>query len=57
MLDRRRPDLLEQWYRIMSCVADAHLRTRCKVLTWQELSLALPASLRKFLAQKYGIVG
>jgi hypothetical protein len=56
MLDRRRPDLLEEWYRIMSCVEDAELRVRCKVLTWQELSLALPASLQRFLSQKYGIM-
>jgi hypothetical protein len=56
MLDRRRPDLLEEWYRIMSCVVDTELRTRCKVLTWQELACVLPTSLQKFLAQKYGIV-
>jgi restriction endonuclease-like protein len=56
MLDRRRPDLLEEWYRIMSCVVDTDLRTRCKVLTWQELAAVVPASLQKFLALKYGIV-
>jgi hypothetical protein len=28
---------------------------RCKVLTWQELSMALPQKLRKFLEVKYGI--
>ncbi|HEX3322118.1 MAG TPA: hypothetical protein VHR84_15535 [Terriglobales bacterium] len=56
MLDRRRPDLLEEWYRIMSCVVETDLRTRCKVLTWQELAAVVPDSLRKFLALKYGIV-
>ena len=40
--DARRQDLLEAWYAIMSCVRNAELRTRCKVLTWQELSSALP---------------
>jgi hypothetical protein len=55
MLDARRPDLVEAWYGIMSCVRDARLRTRCKVLTWQELSIALPPGLRRFLHEKYGI--
>lgn len=55
MLDARRPDLMEAWYAIMSCVQDSRLRTRCKVLTWQELSRALPPGLRKFLHEKYGI--
>jgi hypothetical protein len=55
MLDARRPDLLEYWHAIMSCVRSADLRTRCKVLTWQELSSALPPGLRKFLKAKYGI--
>ena len=55
MLDNRRPDLLEAWYAIMRSVRDSTLRTRCKVLTWQELSVALPSGLRKFLCAKYGI--
>ena len=55
MLDARRPDLVEAWYAIMSCVRDSRLRTRCKVLTWQELSTALPPGLRKFLHEKYGL--
>ncbi|HEV7674796.1 MAG TPA: hypothetical protein VGQ12_09725 [Candidatus Angelobacter sp.] len=55
MLDARRPDLLESWHTIMRCVRLAELRTRCKVLTWQELSGALPPGLRKFLEVKYGI--
>jgi hypothetical protein len=55
MLDARRPDLLEAWHEIILCVRLAELRTRCKVLTWQELSAALPPGLRKFLEAKYGI--
>jgi hypothetical protein len=55
MLDSRRPDLLESWHTIMRCVRPAELRTRCKVLTWQELSAALPQGLRRFLEEKYGI--
>jgi hypothetical protein len=56
LLDARRPDLLEQWYRIMRCVRPAELRTRCKILTWQELASHMPAALRRFLEAKYGIV-
>jgi hypothetical protein len=56
LLDARRPDLREQWYAVMSCVRSMDLRTRCKVLTWQELAQALPVRLRNFLGLKYGIV-
>jgi hypothetical protein len=54
-LDERRPDLIEHWYRVMSCVRSTPLRTRCKVLTRQELSRCLPIALQRFLADKYGI--
>lgn len=53
--DARRPDLIEAWHTIMRCVRDAEMRTRCKVLTWQELATLLPETLQKFLAVKYGI--
>lgn len=53
--DARRPDLIEAWHTIMRCVCDAEMRTRCKVLTWQELAALLPETLQKFLAVKYGI--
>ena len=56
LLDARRPDLVENWYVVMSGVRSIDLRTRCKVLTWQELSAALPLRLRRFLDLKYGIV-
>ena len=56
LLDARRPDLREQWYTVMSCVCPMDLRTRCKILTWQELSAALPLRLQRFLDLKYGIV-
>ena len=56
LLDARRPDLIEAWYAVMKCVRIADLRTRCKVLTWQELSEVLPIGLQKFLDLKYGIV-
>jgi hypothetical protein len=57
LLDGRRPDLIEQWYRVMRCMRFATLRTRCKVLTWQELTPCLPPALRNFLHVKYGIAG
>ncbi|HEY6350424.1 MAG TPA: hypothetical protein VI636_13540 [Candidatus Angelobacter sp.] len=53
--DARRPDLMEAWHAIMRCVRHAELRTRCKVLTWQELSTVLPTKLQRFLEVKYGI--
>jgi hypothetical protein len=55
LLDSRRPDLVEAWYAIMTCVRCAELKTKCKVLTWQELSAALPSRLQRFLDLKYGI--
>jgi hypothetical protein len=56
LLDARRPDLLESWYAVMRCVRPLAIRLRCKVLTWQELSTALPEPLTEFLDRKYGIV-
>jgi hypothetical protein len=55
LCDQRRPDLIEQWYAVMRCVKDADLRTRCKVLTWQELASVLPGGVRSFLGEKYGV--
>ena len=55
LLDARRPDLREQWFAVMRCIKSAQLRTRMKVLTWQEVAAVLPQELQKFLAVKYGI--
>lgn len=55
LTDARRPDLIEAWYRILSAIRPIDLRTRCKLLTWQELAQALPRSLQVFLDLKYGI--
>ena len=54
--DARRPDLAELWFSVMAAVRSAELRTRLKVLTWQELSALLPEPLQHFLDVKYGIV-
>ena len=54
--DERRPDLREEWFRVMSAVRSAEMRVRLKVLTWQELAAMLPDDLQQFLDVKYGIV-
>lgn len=54
--DARRPDLREEWFRVMAAVKSADLRVRLKVLTWQELAPLLPEGLQEFLDLKYGIV-
>jgi hypothetical protein len=57
LTDARRPELIESWYAVMKCVRPVDLRIRCKVLTWQELTKAMPRTLRVFLGEKYGIDG
>jgi hypothetical protein len=54
--DERRPDLREDWYKVMAAVKSAQMRVRLKVLTWQELAALLPDKLQTFLDLKYGIV-
>jgi hypothetical protein len=56
MHDERRPDLREEWFRVMAAVRSAEMRARLKVLTWQELTAYLPDELQEFLDWKYGIV-
>jgi hypothetical protein len=55
LTDARRIDLIECWYTVLGAIRPIDLRVRCKLLTFQELSQALPLSLREFLDQKYGI--
>jgi hypothetical protein len=57
LCDARRPDLIENWYAVMTAVRLYELKVRLKLLTWQELSRALPCELQRFLAAKYGIGG
>lgn len=56
LVDLRRPDLIERFGEIASCVRDAAMWAQCKLLTWQELAPALPAALQLFIKTKYGIV-
>lgn len=55
LCDGRRRDLIESWFRVLQAVRQWELRDRLRLLTWQELSVATPARLRKFLREKYGI--
>jgi hypothetical protein len=55
LCDARRPDLVEEWYAVMRAVKNCALRCRLQLLTWQELTAMLSRSLKKFLAEKYGI--
>ena len=48
-------NLIDAWYRVMA-VKPYDLRSRLQLLTWQELTAALPASLRAFLEEKFGII-
>ncbi|WP_128914573.1 PGN_0703 family putative restriction endonuclease [Granulicella sibirica] len=56
LADARRPDLLEQWYSVMSRVRTGELRCRLQMLTWQEVCAVLPVRLQEFLGEKYGIL-
>lgn len=55
LCDRRRADLIEQWFLILRAIRSADLRSRCALLTWQELAATLPTTLQHFLESKYGI--
>jgi hypothetical protein len=57
LCDRRRPDLVEAWYRVTSAVKIYELRCRLQLLTWQELATALSDEVQKFLQAKFGIAG
>ncbi|HKO19751.1 MAG TPA: hypothetical protein VJU82_12780, partial [Acidobacteriaceae bacterium] len=54
LLDARRRDLIDIWYAVLSAVRSPSFATRLRVLTWQDLTPALPPDLRHFLAAKYG---
>jgi len=56
LCDGRRKDMIERWFQVLSAVQIYELRSRLKVLTWQELAKTLPVTVRKFLDEKYGIL-
>jgi hypothetical protein len=55
LVDARRPDLIDAWYHVMSCVKPVQLRTELRISTWQEVAKVVPPKLQAFLSQKYGI--
>ena len=55
VLDRRRGDLIEQWFDILRAVRFSDLRSRLQLVSWQELATAAPSAVRRFLEVKYGI--
>jgi hypothetical protein len=55
LIDTRRPDLKDAWYAVMKCVKPVELRTRLRIVTWQELAQVASPKLQTFLAAKYGI--
>lgn len=56
LCDRRRGDLMELWFRVLQAVNDVELRSRLMLCTWQEIAATLPPAVRRFLAEKYGII-
>ena len=57
LCDARRPDLIQEWWKVHSAILDADLRYRSGLLLWQEIARQSPKELRVFLARKYGING
>lgn len=55
LCDDRGSDWKARWFQVIHAVRNADLRTRLKILTWQELCVALPSILKDFLKIKYGI--
>jgi hypothetical protein len=56
LCDGRRQDLVENWYSVLAAVHYPSFAWRLKLLTWQELTTALPKDLQNFLEAKYGIL-
>lgn len=55
MLDARRTDLIDCWGATLQAVRAYDLRTRLRLVTWQEIAAVVPRALRLFLAAKYGL--
>ena len=55
LIDARRPDLLQEWWRVYASISDVSLRLRCGFRTWQQVAAETPPDLRRFLQEKYGL--
>jgi hypothetical protein len=55
LLDQRRPDLIQEWWRVHAAIRDHSLRNQCDFRTWQQVRVASPNALARFLMEKYGL--
>ena len=55
LCDGRRQDLIRNWFEVMRAVRSFSFRNSLKLLTWQEIAVLVPPTLRQFLVRKYGI--
>lgn len=55
LCDSRRPDLVKAFIETVVCIKDISLRTRCKIIFWQDITAASGKDLKDFLKAKYGI--
>lgn len=55
LCDGRRPDLIRAWWNTAHCVRDVELRSRLRLVLWQELAAEAPKPLGEFLRLKYGL--
>ncbi len=55
--DERRSDLIVRLYETIGCIKDITLRSKCSVITWQQIASVVGTDLKSFLAVKYGIIG
>jgi len=55
IVDARRKDLIECWAATLRAVRSYELRTRLKLVTWQEIAAVVPRALRLYLGAKYDL--
>jgi hypothetical protein len=55
LIDYRRPDLLQEWWKVHGAIRSGELRNRCEVHFWQEVAAACQSAHHQFLEDKYGL--
>jgi restriction endonuclease-like protein len=55
LIDGRRSDLIEAWFRVVRAVRTSELRTRLAVCTWQEIAACVPPRVQAYMTSKFGI--
>ena len=53
LLDERRSDLIQSFYKVKSAIKVKSLSDRCKFVTWQEITSCLGKGLKQFITEKY----